>query len=117
MHEKRMRPRKVAATTIQVHDANKNRLLGRLVNLNSGGLMLIGSAPIEANLVFQLELMLEVPHRGKERLRFGVESLWCSAATQSGRYWTGFHIIDIASETTEIIESLVENWETRDKPQ
>ena len=117
MKEKRKRPRKVAATTIQVYDANLERLIGRLVNLTSAGLMLIGNAPIEANMVFQLELVLETTHKGKDRLQFGVESLWCSEATESGRYWTGFHIIDVSSETTELLEALVESWETEEELQ
>jgi hypothetical protein len=117
MKEKRKRPRKVAGSNIQVFDANVNRRIGRLVNLTSAGLMLIGDAPMESNMVFQLELVLESPHYGKERLQFGVESLWCSEATESGRYWSGFHIIDISSETTELIELLVESWETDESSQ
>ncbi len=110
MREKRRLPRTVADTNILVHDVNTGRPLGRVVNLSGEGMMLIGPEPVESNLVFQLELALESPHRGHKSLRCGVESLWNSKAHQSGHYWTGFHIIDISPETTEIIESLVEMW-------
>ena len=110
MQEKRELPRTVADANILAHDINTGRHLGRVVNLNSEGMMLIGPEPVESNFVFQLELALGSPHRGHESLRCGVESLWSRKAHQSGHYWAGFHIIDISLEAAEIIESLVEMW-------
>jgi hypothetical protein len=110
MQEKRKLPRTDADANIHVHDVNTGRQLGRMVNLSDEGMMLIGREPVERNLVFQLELALESPHRGHKNLHCGVESLWSSKADQSGHYWTGFRIIDISLEAAEIIDSLVENW-------
>ena len=36
----------------------------------------------------------------------GVESLWCSEASELDHYWAGFRIIDISMATSELIESL-----------
>ena len=110
MHEKRKLPRTAADANILVQDVNTGHHLGRVVNLSNEGIMLIGSEPVERNLIFQLELALESPHRGHKSLRCGVESLWSSKAHQGGHYWTGFHIIDISLEAAEIIESLIEMW-------
>ena len=112
MPERRLIPRKIAATDIQVQDATTHRPIGQVVNLNSAGMMLIGPQPIESNLIFQLELELSIPHQGRNRLQVGAESLWCSDATESGHFWTGFRIIDLSLETVELIESLVSYWET-----
>lgn len=110
MQEKRRLPRAVADTNVLVQDVNTGLHLGLVVNLSGEGMMLIGPEPVESNRIFQLELELESPHRGHKSLRCGVESLWSSKAHQIGRYWTGFHIIDISLEAAEILESLVEMW-------
>ena len=110
MQEKRELPRTVADANILAHDVNTGRHLGRVVNLNGDGMMLIGREPLESNVVFQLDLALESPQLGHKSLRCGVESLWSRKAHQSGHYWAGFHIIDISLEAAEIIESLVEMW-------
>lgn len=111
MQDRRQLPRKIASDTIQVRDINTTRAMGRVVNLTSEGLMLIGDNPIESNLIFQFELQLPQPHMSQALLQVGVESLWCSDANEPNYYWTGFRIIDISLDTIEVIESLVNVWE------
>ncbi len=110
--DRRHLPRKIASQRIRVRDINTNRHLGELVNLSSEGLMLISSQPVESNLVFQLDLELKIPHLDQNHLRLGVESLWCSAANQAQHFWSGFRIIDVSLDTIELIESLIDDWET-----
>lgn len=112
MQEQRRLPRKRATNSITVRDLNTDRPLGRIVNLTSEGIMLIGPVPVESNLVFQLELNLPMPHLGRSSLQLGAESLWCSDASEPDNYWAGFRIIDISLGTVELIESLVDSWET-----
>jgi len=110
--DRRQLPRKVASQHIQVEDINTGRHLGEVVNLTSEGLMMISSEPVENNLVFQLNLKLRKPFRGQGHLNLGVESLWCSAANEAQRFWTGFRIIDVSLDSIELIESLIDTWET-----
>jgi hypothetical protein len=117
MHERRQLPRRLAEETIQVRDINTDQPVGQVVNLTPEGLMLVGYAPVEHNLVFQLELELERPRLGHTRLELGAESLWCCAANERGRYWTGYRIIDISLGTAEVIESLIQDWDIEDERQ
>jgi len=110
MDDRRRQPRKIADEIIEVYDLNTDRHLGRVVNLSHEGMMLISPDPMESNLVFQLELVLEHPQHGERKMRFGAESLWCSEANRPHHYWTGFRIIDIALDTIEIIEGLIDDW-------
>ena len=73
--------------------------------------MIISNEPVENNLVYQLVLKLKTPHRGHGHLSLGVESLWCSAANEPHRFWSGFRIIDVSLDTIELIESLIDSWE------
>jgi hypothetical protein len=114
MQEKRQSTRKIANNTIQIHDLNTGRLLGQVVNLTSDGLMLISPQPIESNLVFQMELILQDQNHHQHNIRIGAESLWCSGANEPGYFWAGFQIIDISLDTIEFIESLMKSWQTDD---
>jgi hypothetical protein len=110
MHERRQTPRKIADQRILVQDMNAGQPLGRVVNLSTEGLMLVGNTAVESNLVFQLELTLQEPHRGRRQLHLGVESLWCSEAGEGERFWSGYRIIDVSLDAIDLIESLVESW-------
>lgn len=110
--ERRHTPRKIASQIIRATDLNTGRELGRVVNLNSEGIMLLAASPVESNLVYQLELRLNTPHQGHGSLQLGVESMWCSSANEPGHYWAGFRTIDISLTTIELIESLISSWET-----
>ncbi len=110
--DRRQLPRKVASQRIQVQDINTGRNLGEVVNLTSEGLMILSSEPVENNLIFQLSLKLKRPHHGLVHLNLGAESLWCSAANEAHRFWSGFRIIDVSLDTIELIESLIDAWET-----
>lgn len=112
LSDRRQLPRKIASERIQVRDTNTNRHIGELVNLNSEGLMLVSRTPVESNLIFQLELKIKKPHRGQGRLRLGAESLWCSNANEANHFWSGYRIIDVSLDTLEMIESMVDGWET-----
>jgi len=72
--------------------------------------MLIGPRAVESNLIFQLELKLQQPCLGQTRLLLGVESRWCCEASEPGRYWTGYQIIDLSLSSAEIIETLIKDW-------
>ena len=86
--------------------------MGQLVNITSKGLMLTAAQPIDANLVYQLELVLTAPRDATDRVNFGAESLWCRQTGDNSCYWTGFQIIDISVETVDFINDLTEGWKT-----
>jgi len=110
--DRRQSPRKLVSETIHVQDVNTGHNLGLAVNLSSEGIMLLTPEPIESNLVYQLELKLKKPLRGHGFLQIGVESMWCSSSNERNHYWAGFRVIDISLETIELIESLIDSWET-----
>ena len=112
MQEKRGIPRTTANSNVMALDVNSGRKLGRVANLSPEGMMLICPQPLENNRVFQLELELEAPLHGHSNLGCGVESLWHSKASESGRYWVGFRIIDISPEAADIIDALITIWTT-----
>lgn len=109
MHENRSSPRKQLNEHIDVLDINSEKPLGTLVNISTGGFMLFSNNPLDTNRLFQVRLLIPESVVG-ETLELGAESLWCSDASDSGGYWTGFQIIDISDRGIELTKQLLDNW-------
>lgn len=93
--EQRRYPRAEPELSVTVYDAVEERVLGRLGNISSRGLMIISSEPIDEDLLVQLRFTLS-DGQEKRTIEVGAESLWCSSANVPGRYWSGFEIVDIS---------------------
>jgi len=109
MDNKRKQARKVANIILEASDHHTGQSLGQIVNITTEGLLLISREPIAIDTVFQMDMHLTDP---VETLSFGATALWSSPARQEGRFWTGFHIIDISQDTIKVIEEMVEDWQT-----
>jgi len=70
--------------------------VGRLVNISTDGIMLLGAVPVEENSI--LELILAFGEQGTETIALGVESLWCHSNDDHSRFWSGHYIIDISQQ-------------------
>jgi hypothetical protein len=95
---------------IDVYDSLRDVYLGRLVNIHTQGLMVVGDVPLEEDRLYELDMHLPDDHNGKQVLRVGVDCLWTRAADQNGKHWTGFSIIDSTPQATEEIHKLIQSW-------
>lgn len=91
-----------------VYDAHSGKPVGQVVNISVEGMMLAGPTHIAPGTVRQFRIQIQ--HNGNyTELQTGVESLWCQDVNNSGTYWTGFHIIDIAPKQQEILNHLIDD--------
>ncbi|MCB1759457.1 MAG: PilZ domain-containing protein [Gammaproteobacteria bacterium] len=111
MHENRTSPRKRVHEKIQVVDLNSGEVMGNLVNISTGGLMLLSEVPLAPNRLFQLSLVLPSQLDGAASIEFGVECLWVQDAEESNApCWAGFQIIDISEQSSQLIAQLMAAW-------
>jgi len=95
---------------IDVYDSLRDIYLGRLVNIHTQGLMLVGDVPLEEDRLYELDMHITDANSDKQVLRVGVDCLWTRAADQNGKHWTGFSIIDSTPHATEEIHRLIQSW-------
>ncbi|RZA07237.1 MAG: PilZ domain-containing protein [Moraxellaceae bacterium] len=95
---------------IDVYDSLRDIYLGRLVNIHTQGLMLVGDVPLEEDRLYELDMHIPDASHNKKVLRIGVDCLWTRAADQDGKHWTGFSIIDSSPQATEEIHRLIQSW-------
>jgi hypothetical protein len=103
--------RHVIGGDIDVYDGLRDIYLGRLVNIHTQGLMLVGDVPLEEDRLYELDIHLSDAHNIKYVVRVGVDCLWIRAADQNEKHWTGFSIIDSTPHATEEIHKLIQAWE------
>ena len=95
---------------IDVYDALRDVYLGRLVNIHTQGLMLVGDVSLDEDRLYELDLHLPSESDNKQVVRIGVDCLWARAADQNGKHWTGFSIIDSTPQAAEEIHKLIQSW-------
>jgi hypothetical protein len=89
---RRVRRRKVPET-IQVVDTMTDNVVGHLGNVSETGMLLIASAPLVDDALYQLRFNLyQTPDRALP-IEVGAHLLWQDDASAPGQTWTGFRFI------------------------
>lgn len=107
-HYERRLERRAVAGVVEVYDTNRDIYVGRLVNIHSEGLMLMGDVALEPDHVYQLDLQLPTPLMGESTIHLGVDCLWVRDPEGSTAIWSGCHIIDASEKAHQQIEALLD---------
>ncbi|WP_188149917.1 hypothetical protein [Teredinibacter waterburyi] len=105
-NDSRRLPRVAVQQIVVVFDAMLDQELGRIVNLNQEGFMLIGDS-VKENCLYQLNFFLSEPIGDVSTLSIGAECLWVRETVGDDRNWAGFHILDIADADLKVIDELI----------
>lgn len=93
---------------VDVYDNMRDQYVGRLVNIHTQGLMIVGDVAMEEDRLYTLDLHVPEPVNGQMVIQLGVDCLWTREADLSGKHWIGFSIIDVSPQAAESIRTLVE---------
>jgi hypothetical protein len=102
---RRARRRKVA-DTIMVTDTMTDNVIGRIGNLSETGMLLIASAPLVEDALYQIRFLLPDASGIDASVEVGVHLLWLDRASAPGQAWTGFRFIALAEEQA----ARMRNW-------
>ncbi len=111
MQESRVEKRNSLIYYLRVHDCDTGRLLGRVVDITTGGIRLYSNDRIEPDKTFNLRM--DIPGAaGQERhLIFEASSIWCRRSANPDFYETGFQTSSVSPEDSAVIESLIrDSW-------
>lgn len=103
MIEKRRGPRKRPDVALQVSDAMTGEVVGQLGNISLEGMMLMASAPIVDDALYQFVFHLPDVHGRLRPIEVGAHELWSERANMRGRTWAGFRFIDIGTEDLTVL--------------
>ena len=93
--ESRRSRRRRVEERVDVIDAMTDQALGQLGNISDSGLLLLASAPLQDDCLYQLRFTLQ--DRGGQRLAFeiGTHLLWQNDASAPGQAWMGFRFLSL----------------------
>jgi hypothetical protein len=103
-------PRHAIHGDIDVYDRLRDVYVGRLINIHTQGMMLLGDVHLDEDRLYTLELHLPTDAGEVVVVTLGVDCLWVRADDTSGKFWSGFSLIDISLESARAIVTLIERF-------
>ena len=94
---------------LRVHDQDTDELVGHVVDVSSGGLMLVSDAPFEPMSHHKLSVVLPYTEQSDRTLDIDVECRWCGLDANDDYYDAGFRFVDPSAELREAINGVVED--------
>ncbi|MBD9485387.1 PilZ domain-containing protein [Pseudomonas sp. PDM14] len=106
--DRRQHSRHATELSMEVFDLHSGRRLGRVVDLSADGFMLFSETPLEADAVFECRLVLVDSVNGIDEIRLGADCLWSRPGADGQHGWSGFHIIDLADDQSEALNTVLQ---------
>ena len=96
---------------VEVYDRATQQYIGRLVNIHSEGMMLMGDQLLSIEKIYQLDLILAQPLDGVDKIQLGIDCFWVREAGDGSPHWAGCRIIDASDEALLMIDKLLNIWQ------
>ena len=104
--EHRRSPRRKVAETVRVSDTMTEEIVGRLGNLSEGGMLLVASAPLAEDALYQFRFRL--PGAEAIDIEAGAHLLWIDRSTSLGQSWAGFRFISMSEDHRDALHAWIE---------
>ena len=115
MTEKRRQVRKSPKFFIGVYENDQVKSVGRVANINSGGLMVIGKFELTRYANYKISIDLPYAIKEKSQVFFEAQCRWCERGGRTKLYSSGLEITNISSENSEILAEFLEDPEIVDE--
>ena len=107
IHDSRRAPRRHVTESIPVIDTMTDEIIGQLGNLSESGMLLIASAPLVEDALYQLRFHLR-DDRGQDiPIDVGAHLLWSAPANTPGQAFAGLRFLTIDREPLERLRQWV----------
>ncbi len=95
---------------LRVWDVKTDKLLGHVVDINTGGFMLISEKQVEPGKTFELEIHWNTPDEKEIKIQFQAESRWSTNDVNPAFFDTGFKLIGPVEDALEPIREMIEEY-------
>lgn len=94
---------------LRVRDPETHDLIGHVVDVSTGGMMLVSDAPFQPNEVKQM--VVELPYTEQEDRTIDIEAecRWCGPDANEDYFDAGFQFVNPTAELREMINGVVED--------
>ncbi len=109
IHDMRQHKRWRLIYYLRAFDNFTGKLMGHIVDVNTQGLMLVSSDPIDVAHKYTLRLDMPAGDGKPQELVLTVESLWTSPDINTDFHDTGFRLIEPSREAVEVIRAVIDD--------
>ena len=93
---------------VEVVDAMTDRVLGQLGNLSDSGMLLLASAPLHEDCLYQLRFGLSDRSGQRHAYEIGAHLLWQNDAAAPGQAWMGFRFLSMEDGQLERLRDWID---------
>ncbi|MBM9915020.1 MULTISPECIES: PilZ domain-containing protein [Stenotrophomonas] len=94
----RRAPRRQVSDLVPVTDQMRDCVVGRLGNVSETGMLMLASAALRDDALYQLRFPLPLADGRSEVIDVGVHLLWSEPAHAPGQSWAGFRFLTLSRE-------------------
>ena len=110
MEERRKSARKYLSYFSRVMDPNTERLLGYLVDLTTGGALMIGNISLSPGEVIPMRIDLPEEFAPQDQLNLTTKVVWVVPDIDPELYRTGLQMVEIKPSDLEVLEQLLTDY-------
>ena len=99
----RRAPRRQVSDLIPVTDQMRDSVVGRLGNVSETGMLMLASAALRDDALYQLRFPLPLADGRSEWIDVGVHLLWSEPAHAPGQSWAGFRFLTLSREHRQLL--------------
>ncbi len=103
MSERRKHKRRNSIFYIKVYDKETGKTAGRLVDITTGGMMIVSEKPVEVGTVAEFKMPLPEKIRDIGEISFNAKSVWNGPDVNDDFFDTGFQFVDPSFEMIDLI--------------
>ncbi len=114
MEEFRRARRRTLQEPVQVVDTMTDTVIGQLSNLSESGMLLIATAPLVEDALYQLRFTLrgtppQSAYSGSPPIEVGAHLLWQDKTSTPGQTWSGFRFITMLESELQQLRHWLES--------
>lgn len=94
---------------LRVFDTGTGAMLGHIVDINTGGFLLLSEAPIPVGTVYHLSMTWVDEEERKRELRFAAESVWGKHDVNPDFWDTGFRLTETTPDELQEIRAVIDD--------
>ena len=114
MKDKRKTKRRFLQYYMRVYDVESNRQIGNLVDITPRGIMVVSDKKLLKDQIMQIRLELSEEVSKKPYMEFKAISRWSEQDVIPNMYNTGFEILNLSPEDSDIIDQIISEFGFRD---
>ena len=99
----RRAPRRQVSDLVPVTDQMRDSVVGRLGNVSETGMLMLASAALRDDALYQLRFPLTLADGRSEWIDVGVHLLWSEPAHAPGQSWAGFRFLTLSREHRQLL--------------